>query len=79
MAEAYKKAKLISTAGAVGGFVGFYTPAGQTITINGPFIYGAGGNTAAAALTMAFPANAVVPLNCTSLTPGTSSIIGFLA
>lgn len=78
MAEAYKKAKLITTGGAAGGFVGFYTPAGQSITINGPFIYGAGGNTASP-LTMAFPANAVVPLNCTSLTPATSSIIGFLA
>ena len=78
MAEAYKKAKVISTSGAVGGFVGFYTPAAQNITINGPFIYGGGGNTAGP-FTMSFPANAVVPLNCTSLTPGTSSIIGFLA
>jgi hypothetical protein len=78
MAEAYKKAKLVTTAGATGGFVGFYTPSAQTITLTGPFIYGTGGSTAAP-LAMSFPANATVPINCYGITPGTASIIAFLA
>jgi len=78
MAESYKKARLITTTGATSGFIGFYTPASQAITISGPFIYGASGG-GPAPLTLTYPANATIPVNCTSITPGSSPIVGFLA
>ena len=78
MAEAYKKARLITTTGATSGFVGFHTPTSQAITISGPFIYGASGG-GPAPLTLTLAANATVPLNCTNITPASGPIIGFLA
>ena len=80
MAEAYKKARLITTAGASGsGFVGFQSlhTAQQNVTISGPFIYGSTG--ANVPITINVNAGQVIPLNCKSITPATANVLGFLA
>ena len=81
MAEAYKKAKLITTAGAVGGFVGFQNlhTTNQNVTISGSFIYGITGACGAQPITINVNAGDLIPLNCTSITPATANVLGFLA
>lgn len=81
MAEAYKKAKLITTGGAAGGFVGFQSlhTTNQNVTISGPFIYGITGACGAQPITINVNAGQVIPLNCTTITPQTANVLGFLA
>lgn len=80
MAEAYKKVKLITTAGASNGFVGFQNihSAAQTVTVSGPFVYGSTGPQAAVAITNV-AIGQIVPINCATITPATGNVIGFLA
>jgi hypothetical protein len=81
MAEAYKKAKLITTAGATNGFVGFQNlhTSNQNVTISGPFIYGITGACGAQPITINVNAGQVIPVNCVSITPGSANVLGFLA
>lgn len=80
MAEAYKKAKLITTTGATSGFVGFQNiSAAQNVTIRGPFIYGATAGYTGGTVTINVPAGVVVPLNCVEITPSQFPVLGFMA
>ena len=88
MAEAYKKAKLISTAGSSNGFVGFQSlhTTNQNVTISGPFIYGITGAIGPSgpgacgpvSITINVNAGQVVPVNCTTITPATANVLGFI-
>jgi hypothetical protein len=79
MAESYKKAKLITTAGASNGFIGFQNihSAPQNVTVSGPFIYGSTGPQAPVLITN-IPVGAIIPLNCATITPASGSVLGFL-
>ena len=81
MAEAYKKAKLITTTGSNSGFVGFQSlhTTNQNVTISGPFIYGITGACGAQPITINVNAGQVIPLNCVSITPAGGNVLGFLA
>lgn len=81
MAEAYKKAKLITTAGSSSGFVGFQNSgsAAQNVTIKGPFIYGATAGYTGQIVTFNVAAGAIVPLVCAEITPQTNPVLGFMA
>ena len=80
MAESYKKAKLITTAGATSGFVGIQNvhTAAQNVTISGPFIYNSSG-VAGAAVGISMAVGQIIPLNCTSVTPSSGNVLGFIA
>lgn len=82
MAEAYKKAKLITTAAgftSASGFVGIQNVhnAAQNVTISGPFIYNQlgvrGGD-----IGISMAVGQIVPLNCSSITPSSGNVLGFL-
>ena len=82
MAEAYKKARLITTTGAVSGFVGFQNLSATSATINGPFIYGATAPFTGGQQPITIPlgaAGTLYPINCTSITPIGGNVLGFLA
>lgn len=83
MAEAYKKARLITTTGAtnVSGFVGFQNLSATSATIAGAFVYGATAPfTGGIPLTIPLGgAGTIYPLNCTSITPIGGNVLGFLA
>lgn len=83
MAEAYKKAKFITTTGATSGFIGFQNiSASQLITFSGPFIFGAtgpgvsGGGNISVSITV--PAGTIVPVKCQNITPASNPILGFI-
>ena len=79
MAEAYKKAKLITTAGISGdgGYIGFYSSVAQNVDIAGPFIYDQSGSKAI--ITVPVGASSIIPVTCTYIKPGTGSVLGFKA
>jgi hypothetical protein len=79
MAESYKRAKLITTSGTTAGtYTGFLNGAtAQSVTIAGPFIYDNAG--AKTSITISVAAGALVPVNCTSITPLSGSVLGLLA
>ena len=81
MAESYKKARLINTTGAIGGFVGFQNLGATGAIIAGPFIYGATAPfTGGLPLTIPLGGTGTIyPLNCTSITPLGGNVLGFLA
>jgi hypothetical protein len=81
MAEAYKKAKLITTSGASNGFVGFQNLSATSATIIAPFIYGATAPaTGGLPLTITLGAAGIIyPINCVSITPIGGNVLGFLA
>ena len=79
MAESYKKAKLITTAGATSGFVGIQNvhTAAQNVTISGPFIYNQlgvrGGD-----IGISMAVGQIIPVNCSSIRPTSGNVLGFL-
>jgi len=82
MAEAYKKAKLITTAAGYtsdSGFVGIQNvhTAAQTVTISGPFIYNQlgvrGGD-----IGISMAVGQIIPVNCSSIRPTSGNVLGFL-
>lgn len=83
MAEAYKKTKLINTNGSSGTYIGFFTGVAQTVQISGPFVYGITGGPGVsgslALIDIVCAANALVPVNCTFIKPGTGNCIGFMS
>ena len=81
MAEAYKKAKLITTTGSNSGFVGFQNLSATSAIISSPFMYGATAPfTGGQSITIALgAAGTVYPINCTSITPIGGNVLGFLA
>lgn len=81
MAEAYKKAKLITTTGSNSGFVGFQNLSATSATISSPFMYGATAPfTGGQSITIALgAAGTIYPINCTSITPIGGNVLGFLA
>jgi len=82
MAEAYKKARLITTTGATNtsGFVGLLNLSATSATISGPFIYGATAPfTGGQSISIPLATGQLVPINCTSITPSGGNVLGFLA
>jgi hypothetical protein len=83
MAEAYKKARLITTTGATNtsGFVGFQNLSATSATISSAFMYGATAPfTGGQSLTIPLgAAGTLYPINCTSITPVGGNVLGFLA
>lgn len=81
MAEAYKKARLITTSGftSESGFVGIQNihSAAQNVTISGPFIYNSSG-VRGASIGISMAAGQIVPLNCSRIVPTTGNVLGFL-
>jgi len=81
MAEAYKKAKLITTTGSNSGFVGFQNLSATSATISSSFMYGATAPfTGGQSITIPLgAAGTIYPINCTSITPIGGNVLGFLA
>jgi hypothetical protein len=82
MAEAYKKAKLITTAAgftSASGFVGIQNVhnAVQNVTISGPFIYNQlgvrGGD-----IGISMAVGQIIPVNCNNIRPTSGNVLGFL-
>ena len=81
MAEAYKKAKLITPTGSSSGFIGFQVISASSATITSPFVYGATAPfTGGLPLTIAVGAAGTIwPISCSSITPIGGTVLGFLA
>jgi hypothetical protein len=78
MAEFYKKAIQIPTTGLSGSFIGFQNGAtAQTVTIIGNSIYTSSKLTNGG-ISISVAPGSVVPVACTTITPASFSVLGFI-
>jgi len=79
MAEFYKKAIQIPTTGLSGSFIGFQNGAtAQNVTIIGNSIYTSTKLTKDTGISIGVAPGSVVPVACTTITPASFSVLGFI-